>query len=39
MLDPVIGNALFATTECRREFELRKVQQLQSGRVMLIYVG
>jgi dihydrofolate reductase len=31
------GKALFATTEYRRELELRKVQQLQDGRVSLIY--
>jgi dihydrofolate reductase len=31
------GKALFATTERRRELELRKVQQLQGGRVSLIY--
>jgi len=31
------GKALFATTECRRGLELRKVQQLQDGRVSLIY--
>jgi dihydrofolate reductase len=31
------GKALFATTERRREVELRKVQQLQDGRVRLIY--
>lgn len=31
------GKALFATTERRRELELRKVQQLQDGRVSLIY--
>jgi dihydrofolate reductase len=31
------GKALFATTEHRRGFELRKVQQLQGGRVSLIY--
>jgi dihydrofolate reductase len=31
------GKALFATIERRRGFELRKVQQLQGGRVSLIY--
>jgi dihydrofolate reductase len=31
------GKALFATTECRRGLELRKIQQLQGGRVSLIY--
>ena len=31
------GKALFATTERRRGLELRKVQQLPSGRVSLIY--
>ncbi len=31
------GKALFATTEHRRGLELRKVQQLQGGRVSLIY--
>ena len=31
------GKALFATTETRRGLELRKVQQLQDGRVSLIY--
>jgi Dihydrofolate reductase len=31
------GKALFAATERRRELELRKVQQLQGGRVSLIY--
>lgn len=31
------GRALFATTERRRGLELRKVQQLQDGRVSLIY--
>ena len=31
------GKALFATTEHRRGLELRKVQQLQDGRVSLIY--
>ena len=31
------GKTLFATTKCRREFELRKIQQLQGGRVSLIY--
>lgn len=31
------GKALFATTERRRRLELRKVQQLQDGRVTLIY--
>ena len=31
------GKALFATTESRRALELRKVQQLQSGLVSLIY--
>jgi len=31
------GKALFATTECRRGLEVRKVQQLQDGRVSLIY--
>jgi len=31
------GKALFATTECRRGLELRKVQQLQGGLVSLIY--
>jgi dihydrofolate reductase len=31
------GKALFATTKRRRGFELRKVQQLQGGRVSLIY--
>jgi hypothetical protein len=30
------GKALFATTERRRGLELRKVQQLQGGRVSLI---
>lgn len=32
-----VGKALFATTERRRVLELRKVQQLQNGRVSLIY--
>jgi len=31
------AKALFATTERRRGLELRKVQQLQNGRVSLIY--
>jgi dihydrofolate reductase len=31
------GKALFATVECRRGLELRKVEQLQGGRVSLIY--
>jgi dihydrofolate reductase len=31
------GKALFTTSERRRELELRKVQQLQGGRVSLIY--
>ncbi len=31
------GKALFATTEHRRGLELRNVQQLQGGRVSLIY--
>ncbi len=31
------GKALLATTKRRRGFELRKVQQLQGGRVSLIY--
>ena len=31
------GKALFATTERRRALELRKVEQLQGGRVSLIY--
>jgi dihydrofolate reductase len=31
------GKALFAATERRRGLELRKVQQLQGGRVSLIY--
>jgi len=31
------GKALFATTERRRGFELRKAQQLQGGRLSLIY--
>ena len=31
------GKALFATTDRRRRLELRKVQQLQDGRVSLIY--
>jgi dihydrofolate reductase len=31
------GTALFATTERRRGLELREVQQLQGGRVSLIY--
>jgi dihydrofolate reductase len=31
------GKALFATTDRRRELELRKVQQLEGGRVSLIY--
>jgi riboflavin biosynthesis pyrimidine reductase len=31
------GKALFATTERRHLLELRKVQQLQNGRVSLIY--
>jgi dihydrofolate reductase len=31
------GRALFATTEHRRGLELRKVEQLQEGRVRLIY--
>ena len=31
------GKALFATTEHRRGLELRKIQQLQDGRVSLIY--
>jgi dihydrofolate reductase len=31
------GKALFTTTKLRRELELRKVQQLQSGRLSLIY--
>jgi len=32
-----VGKALFATAERRRALELRKVQQLQDGRVSLIY--
>jgi len=31
------GKALFATTKRRRGLELRKVQQLQGGRLSLIY--
>ena len=31
------GKALFATSERRRGLELRKVEQLQSGRLSLIY--
>jgi dihydrofolate reductase len=31
------GKALFATSERRRGLELRKIQQLQGGRVSLIY--
>jgi dihydrofolate reductase len=31
------GKSLFATTGRRRGLELRKVQQLQDGRVSLIY--
>jgi dihydrofolate reductase len=31
------GKALFATSQRRRGLELRKVQQLQDGRVSLIY--
>ena len=31
------GKALFATTEIRRALELHKVQQLQDGRVCMIY--
>jgi dihydrofolate reductase len=31
------GKALFATTERRRQLELRKVQQLPSGLLSLIY--
>ena len=31
------GKALFTTTERRRGLELRKVQQLQGGRVSLVY--
>jgi dihydrofolate reductase len=31
------GKALFAATEHRRELELQKVQQLQGGRLSLIY--
>lgn len=31
------GKALFATTERRRGLEVRKIQQLQGGRVSLIY--
>ena len=31
------GKTLFATTKCRRELELRKIQPLQGGRVSLIY--
>ena len=31
------GKALFGTAECRRGLELRKVQELQGGRVSLIY--
>jgi riboflavin biosynthesis pyrimidine reductase len=31
------GKALFATIERRRGLELRKVEQLQGGRVSLIY--
>jgi dihydrofolate reductase len=31
------GKALFATTERRRSLELRKVQQLQGGRLSLVY--
>jgi hypothetical protein len=31
------GRALFATTEVRRGLELQKVQQLQGGRLGLIY--
>ncbi len=39
-VDPLIageGKALFATSERRRGLELRRVQQLQGGRVSLIY--
>ena len=39
-VDPLIagaGKALFATTAQRRALELRKVQQLRGGHVMLIY--
>jgi dihydrofolate reductase len=32
-----VGKALFAATERRRGLELRKVEQLQGGRVSLIY--
>ena len=32
-----VGKTLFATAERRRALELRKVQQLQDGRVSLIY--
>lgn len=31
------GKALFATSERRRKLDLRKIQQLQGGRVSLIY--
>lgn len=31
------GKALFATTECRRGLEFRKVERLPDGRVSLIY--
>ena len=31
------GKALFATTERRRELELRRIQQLPGGRLRLIY--
>ncbi len=31
------GKALFATTERRRGLELRKAQQLQDGRVSLVF--
>jgi riboflavin biosynthesis pyrimidine reductase len=31
------GKALFEATQRRRGFELRKVEQLQDGRVSLIY--
>ena len=40
IVDPLIageGKALFAMAERRRGLELRKVQQLQGGRVSLIY--
>jgi hypothetical protein len=31
------GKALFGTTERRRGLELRRVQELQGGRVSLVY--